>query len=498
MSKYRRSVGRWLAKYLSLLIVKGLPRLAESGKLERGLVTLASIARAIPSEQKHRIQVEQFREAVMAGHPALEVARRIILRSHPKYLQAFFGNLWLPWWWNTRKRQEFLEREGFEPPQLAVISPLKQCNLQCTGCYANAVTSRREERLDFDTMDRIVTELKSFGISLIVFTGGEPTHPLIWPAVKMVCARHDDTAFMMYTNGTLLDSDKVQDLIELGNLSPAISIEGWQKETDERRGDGVYEKVMDAMDRLRATGVLFGFSLTYTSKNFEAATSARFIDHLMEKGCVYGWYFMYVPVGKDPDLDLLVTPWQRDRIRRFTWDMLRQKGLFIADFWNSGAMSKGCIAASRYLHVNNRGDIEPCVFFKFTTHNIHNCKLIDALRSPLFCEIRKAQEGQSNPLTPCQFMDNPHDGKRAVEAAGARASEEGGEELLGPKIFPFLEKWSGEYREHYAGPAWLESGDYAWFDHVYCGSHWLSPGTQPGSSRWAEKAKRPEATSVKW
>jgi len=496
VSKYRRSVGRWLAKYLSLLIVKGLPRLAESGKLERGLVTLASIARAIPSEQKHRIQVEQFKEAVMAGHPALEVARRIILRSHPKYLQAFFGNLWLPWW-NTRKRQEFLEREGFEPPQLAVISPLKQCNLQCTGCYANAVTSRREERLDFDTMDRIVTELKSFGISLIVFTGGEPTHPLIWPAVKMVCARHDDTAFMMYTNGTLLDDDKVQDLIELGNLSPAISIEGWQKETDERRGDGVYEKVMDAMDRLRVAGVLFGFSLTYASKNFEAATSARFIDHLMEKGCVYGWYFMYVPVGKDPDLDLLVTPWQRDRIRRFTWDMLRQKGLFIADFWNSGAMSKGCIAASRYLHVNNRGDIEPCVFFKFTTHNIHNCKLIDALRSPLFCEIRKAQEGQSNPLTPCQFMDNPHDGKRAVEAAGARASEEGGEELLGPRMFPFLEKWSGEYREHYAGPAWLESGDYAWFDHVYCGSHWLSPGTQPGSSRWAEKAKRPEATSVK-
>ena len=497
MSKCRRLVGRWLARYLSLLIVKGLPRLAESGKLERGLVMLASIARAIPSEQKYRTQVEQFREAVMAGHPALEVARRIVVGSHPKYLQAFFGNLWLPLWENTRKRQEFLEREGFEPPQLAVISPLKLCNLQCTGCYANAVTSREEERLDFDTMDRIVTELKSFGISLIVFTGGEPTHPLIWPAVKKVCAKHSDTAFMMYTNSTLLDDDKIQDLIELGNLSPAISIEGWEKETDERRGKGVYNKVMDAIDRLRVAGVLFGFSLTYTTKNFEVATSARFIDHLMEKGCVYGWYFMYVPVDRDPDLGLLVTPWQRDRIRQFTWDMLRHKGLFIADFWNSGPMSKGCIAAGRYLHVNNRGDIEPCVFFKFTTHNIHDSKLIDALRSPLFSEIRKAQERQSNPLAPCQFMDNPCDGKRAVEAAGARASEEGGEELLGPKIFPFLEKWSREYRERYAEPAWLESGDYAWFDHVYRGPHWVPPGLQPESADWTEKAEIPETTPIK-
>jgi len=475
VSTYRRSVGRWLAKYVSILIVKGLPRLAESGKLERGLVMLASVARAIPSEQKHRIQVEQFREALMAGHPALEVARRIVLRSHPRYLQAFFRNLWLPWWENSRKHQEFLKREGFEPPQLAVISPLKQCNLQCTGCYANAVTSGQEERLDFETMDRIVTELKSFGTSLIVFTGGEPTHPLIWPTVKKICAKHGDSAFMMYTNGTLLDDDKVQDLIELGNLSPAISIEGWERETDERRGKGVYDKVMDAMDRLREAGVLFGFSLTYTSKNFEVATSPRFMNHLMEKGCVYGWYFMYVPVDREPDLDMLVTPWQRDRIRQFTWDMLRHKGLFIADFWNSGPMSKGCIAAGRYLHINNRGDIEPCVFFKFTTHNIHSSKLIDALRSPLFAEIRKAQERQSNPLTPCQFMDNPSDGKRAVEIAGARASEEGGEELLGPKIFPFLEKWSTEYRERYAEPAWLESGDYAWFDHVYCGPGWLAP-----------------------
>ena len=496
VSKYRRSVARWLARNGSLLLVRLLPRLEASGKLGRGLVVLASIARAIPCDRKHQIQLEQLREAFAANHPAVQLARRIVMRAHPKYLSALLRNLWMPWWANARIRQDFQEREGFEPPQLAVISPLKECNLQCTGCYANAVTKRQEERLDFDTIDRIVTELKSFGTSFIVFTGGEPTHPLMWPTIKAVCAKHSDQAFMMYTNGTLLDDEKVQDLLELGNLSPSISIEGWKKETDDRRGKGVYDKIMDAMDRLREAGVLFGFSLTYTSKNFEVAVSPRFVDQLMEKGCVYGWYFMYVPVGKDPDISLLVTPWQRDKIRQFTWDMLREKGIFIADFWNSGPMSRGCIAGGRYLHVNNKGDIEPCVFFKFTTHNVHDSRLIDALRSPLFSEIRKAQAHQCNPLTPCQFMDNPHDGRRAVALSGARASDEGGEQLLGPKVFPFLERWSKEYRERYAEPAWVESGEYSWFAHVYCSPRWLAPGICPEFGAAPAETERRETARI--
>lgn len=470
-----KSVGRWLARSTSLALVKALPVLARTGRLERGLSVLASIAQALPYEDRHKLQLQQFKDALEFSHPVIQLAKRMVMDAHPKFLRTFFGNLWLPWWENAQIRQEFAKREGFDPPQLAVISPLKQCNLQCVGCYANAVTNK-DEILDFQAMDRIVEELKSFGVSFIVITGGEPTHPLIWSEIKALCAKHNDVAFMMYTNGTLIDDAKVNDLIEIGNLSPAISIEGWQEETDSRRGKGVYDKVMAAMDRLREAGVLFGFSLTYTSKNFEVATDPRFIDHLMDKGCIYGWYFMYVPVGKDPDLDLVVTPYQRDRIRQFTWDVLRSKGLFIADFWNSGPMCKGCIAASRYLHINNRGDIEPCVFFKFTTHNIRDSKIIDALRSPLFREIRKCQENQRNPLTPCQFMDNPHDGKKAVEVSGARASEEGGEELLGPRTLSFLEAWSAEYRERYANPAWTQSGEYIWFDHVYHGPRWLEPG----------------------
>jgi len=424
------------------------------------------------------VQLEQLLEAFRNDHPSLKLGTRMVSGLRPKYLSRFVGNLWIPLWVNGSVRQEFREREGFDPPSLAVISPLKECNLQCEGCYANAKVQRQSERLDFNTLDRIVTELKSYGTPFIVFTGGEPTHPLAWPTIKQICLKHNDQAFMMYTNGTLIDDAKVDDLIEVGNLSPSISIEGWREETDARRGAGVYDRAMNAMDRLREAGVLLGFSLTYTSRNFEVATSARFIDHLMQKGCMYGWYFMYVPVGKDPDTDLVVKPWQRDRIRQFTWRILREKGLFIADFWNSGPLSSGCIAGGRYLHINEKGDIEPCVFFKFTTHNIYDCRIIDALRSQLFANIRDAQKCQRNPLTSCCFMDHPERGNWAVENAGARPSE-GCESLFSPEVLSFLKGFSAEYREKYADPAWTQSGDYAWFGHAYCGPNWISPALYP-------------------
>ncbi|HET6454487.1 MAG TPA: radical SAM protein [Armatimonadota bacterium] len=481
MPRYRRLARQYLGKYASVLLVKALPRLEASNKLQPGLVLLANLARAIPIDEFHRLQLEKVREAFRNNHPAVKLVRRTILRTHPKCLSTIFRNLWLPWFINDDIRADFRDREGFDPPTLAVISPLKECNLKCTGCYASAVAPNKAERLDFNTLDRIVTELQSFGTNFIVFSGGEPTHPLIWNDIKAICTKHNDLAFMMYTNGTLIDDAKVRDLREIGNMLPSISIEGWQAETDGRRGSGVYARVMDAMDRLRGAGIPFGYSLTYTSSNFKVATDPAFVDHLMDKGCIFGWYFMYVPVGKDPDLSLVVTPEQRDKIRQFTWDMFREKGLFIADFWNSGPICQGCIAGGRYLHVNNKGDIEPCVFFKFSDHNVRDSRLIDALRSRFFSEIRKAQGSHKNPLMPCQFMDHPEDGRHAVEVSGVRASEEGGEAIFSERIFPYLESLSNEYRHRYADHAWIESGDYASLDWAYGEPRWLAPG--PGPSR---------------
>ena len=70
-----------------------------------------------------------------------------------------------------------------------------------------------------------------------------------------------------------------------------------------RRGEGTYQKVMEAMDHLREEGVDSGFSTCYHRYNTEVVVSDAFVDHLIDKGCMFGWYFTYMPIGKEAKLD---------------------------------------------------------------------------------------------------------------------------------------------------------------------------------------------------
>jgi len=116
---------------------------------------------------------------------------------------------------------------------------------------------------------------------------------------------------------------------------------------------------------------VFGFSATYTRGNIDALTDEAFIDMLIDKGAMYGWFFMLIPVGKDDDMDLMCTPAQRDTMRRHVINLRKTKPIFAIDFWNDGPMVSGCMAGGRsYLHINANGDIEPCVFIHFAVDNI--------------------------------------------------------------------------------------------------------------------------------
>ena len=97
----------------------------------------------------------------------------------------------------------------------------------------------------------------------------------------------------------------------VGNFSVAISLEGFDEVNDLRRGKGVFDKVMHAMDLMKQYGLIFGTSICYTSKNYKVVTSDEFLDMIIEKGARFSWYFHYMPVGNDASTELLLDPDQR-------------------------------------------------------------------------------------------------------------------------------------------------------------------------------------------
>ena len=60
-----------------------------------------------------------------------------------------------------------------------------------------------------------------------------------------------DCVFLCFTNATLIDEAFADEMLRVKNFIPAISLEGFEEATDGRRGEGVYQKVIDAMELLQ-------------------------------------------------------------------------------------------------------------------------------------------------------------------------------------------------------------------------------------------------------
>ena len=187
-----------------------------------------------------------------------------------------------------------------------------------------------------------------------------------------------------------------------------ISINGFEEENDTFRGKGTFQKIMASMDILRKFSLLFGVSLTVTSKNINTMMDIDFYDCLISKGVKLGWSFHYMPVGRDPSLDLMISYEQRKELGQFIYKLRNSRPIFIADFWNDGFLVGGCMAGGKhYLHITNKGEVEPCVFCHFAIDNIKEKSLHQVIQSPFFMDIKKEIPYEGNMLRPCMLIDRP-------------------------------------------------------------------------------------------
>lgn len=347
------------------------------------------------------------------------------------------------------------KKYGEGPPGFLVISPTKFCNLSCPNCYANAATEK--DLLEYPIVHRIVKEARKFwGARFFVLSGGEPfAYHYKGKDILDLAKEFNDCIFMAYTNGTLINDRVAKILSQIGNLTPAISVEGFAETTDRRRGKGMFERIIKTIERLKKNKVLFGISLTATRYNYEEILSDEFIDFFFNKmGASYGWIFHYMPIGRDVEIGLMPTPKQRLWMWERSWEILKKKGIMLVDFWNHGTASHGCIAGGReggYFHINWHGDIAPCVFFPFAVANIRDIyqrgeTINEAINSSFFKGVRGWQKEHgflsmgkhiedSDWLRPCPIRDHFLEAKSIIEKYGARPIDYAPHEIVSEKKY---------------------------------------------------------------
>lgn len=349
---------------------------------------------------------------------------RVIKDTDPKVLKMFLLNVFfesgLTGYKESRKNAE---KYGINMPWLILIDPTTACNMHCTGCWASEYGDKMN--LSYEELDSVITQGKKLGIRAYLFTGGEPL--IRKKDIFRLCEKHPDVAFHAFTNGTLIDEDFCKECLRVGNFFVSVSIEGFEESNDARRGGGHFNSVLKAMELMHEYKLPFGVSICYTSKNYKTVTSDEFLDMIIDKGCIFAWYFHYMPVGMNASTELLLSPEEREymfhRVREIR-GMEGGKELFAIDFQNDGEFVNGCVAGGeKYCHINANGDVEPCVFIHYSNANIREKTLLECLQQPLFKAYHDGQPFNDNHLRPCPMLENPDKLLELIKATGAKSTD---------------------------------------------------------------------------
>ncbi|MFX0100401.1 MAG: radical SAM/SPASM domain-containing protein [Candidatus Hodarchaeota archaeon] len=358
---------------------------------------------------------------------------------HPKY---FFAAPRLSRSFNRSERLRLkASSEGLVVPPYLILSITNQCNLRCAGCYAASVgtidktsgkpRSREQHSLDKEKWREIISEARDLGVLGFILAGGEP---FMFPGLLDLVAEFKELIFVIFTNGTVITDQVFKRLKKLANVAVIASIEGNKKMTDERRGKGVYDRVITTIKKLNKAGVFSGISVTVNTLNYDYWIDHENVDTLIRDGVRMGFFLEYIPSklpgecaskkglgeGGFDDSILMLSPKQRAELRKKILDYRANKKIILVHSPGDEEFMGGCISAGRgFAHVTPAGDVTPCPVSDIATHNLKHSSLRDALGSELFEVIRESEHLLETEGTPCALYAHQEEVETLMNSIGA-------------------------------------------------------------------------------
>ena len=291
-------------------------------------------------------------------------------------------------------------------PAFLMLSITNKCNLKCKGCWVEQTPDVQE--LSVTQIQNIINSADKYDSRFFGILGGEP---LIHNGVPDIFEKNKKAYFLLFTNGTLLNDSICNRLAHSGNVTPVISIEGLEKESDIRRcGNDVFSRSLAGLEASVKAGLFTGVAASITSSNFNDLVSKEYLDLVIKKGAHYIWYYIYRPCGKDPYLEYALNEEQIYRLRQFIVEQRTKANIIIIDaYWDAcgNAVCAGDMGLSHHIAPN--GGVEFCPVIQFTGDYLNKAgtNLEDIFSKNNFLPaLRKfsSEVGRN-----CIFMDSPNE-----------------------------------------------------------------------------------------
>jgi sulfatase maturation enzyme AslB (radical SAM superfamily) len=140
----------------------------------------------------------------------------------------------------TARIRKRWNKRGLTVPPYTILNVTYKCNLDCKGCFDKALNHKKGSESSDTACVRIISEASITGVAVFIIIGGEP---LCRKNLLRITVQFPDCLFLVFTNITLLDEEKIRILKKHKNVIPVLGMEGYSNDADERRGNGTFEKI---------------------------------------------------------------------------------------------------------------------------------------------------------------------------------------------------------------------------------------------------------------
>ncbi len=348
---------------------------------------------------------EQGVLARLAWRAASELSPKVMWKA--AHLYAYKGAKAI---WSYKRR---LGKGELYPPFL-FIALTNACNLRCHGCWVEKEGTAHF--LGEEDLDRMIAEGKKQNAYYYTLLGGEP---YLFKGIWDIFERHSDCYFQTITNGMLFTEENVERLRRAGNVTPLISLDGWQGQNDLRRGEGVWKAALDGLERLHRAKILFGIATTATGLNMHEVMSDEYVQHFIDRGAMYLWYYVYRPMGSEQHDEYCVSEEQLVWMRKRLLELRRKHPILLIDtYWTADGEAFCPAAMGLGYHIGPRGSIEICPALSFATDNVRDeGSLYDKFNDSRF--LRGFQSFVTERTKGCVILEHPQELHDYIEGTGA-------------------------------------------------------------------------------
>ncbi|MHB8130762.1 MAG: radical SAM protein, partial [Mobilitalea sp.] len=112
-----------------------------------------------------------------------------------------------------QRQKKSKEENNCNIPWAILMDPTSACNLHCTGCWAADYGNKLS--MSYETLDSIIEQGKKLGTYMYIYSGGEPL--MRKRDIIKLCEKHNDCAFLAFTNATLIDEAFADEMLRVKN-----------------------------------------------------------------------------------------------------------------------------------------------------------------------------------------------------------------------------------------------------------------------------------------